>query len=89
MSEWRPKQSKLSYSAAYNAFKKFLLKCGLDSKKFALHSPRIGGTITLFQNNIPKRIIDKQGRWKSRNTKYRYARDDKSYLISKLAKQHM
>ncbi len=87
MGEWRPKACTLSYSAAYNAFKKLVEKFGLDPKKFALHSPRIGGTSTYFQNKIPKRLIDRQGRWKSRNTKYRYARDNKEYFVQQLLNQ--
>ena len=87
MGEWRPKSCILSYSAAYNAFKKLVTKFGLDPKKFALHSPRVGGTSTLFQNKIPKRVIDRQGRWKSRNTKYRYARDNIDHDVNFLKSQ--
>ena len=83
--EWRPKiNAKLSYSAAYVAFKKLLCKFSLDPSKFALHSPRIGGTIGMFQNKVPKRLIDRQGRWKNRKTKYRYAPDDIKNFVKHL-----
>ena len=87
--EWRPKVgAQLSYSAAYAAFKKLLVKFGLNPKFFALHSPRIGGTTSMFQNNVPKRLIDRQGRWKSRKTKYRYARDKVSYFVKQLQRSY-
>ena len=77
----------LSYSAAYSSFKKFLIKFGLNHRRFALHSPRIGGTTNMFQNKVPKRIIDRVGRWKSSKSKYIYGRDKKMYLVNKLRKQ--
>ena len=77
----------MSYSAAYGAFKKFVSNFGLDPKTFSLHSPRVGGTTSLFQKNIPKRIIDKLGRWKSTRTKYIYGRDKKRYIAKQLMKK--
>ena len=50
--------------------------CGIDPKTVALHSPRIGGTTEAFvSKKVPKRLIDRQGRWKSKKSKYNYARE--------------
>jgi hypothetical protein len=60
--------------AAYNSFKKMLDFAGLDSKKFGLHSPRVGAATDAHRNDVPDYVIDKQGRWKSGNMKRRYCR---------------
>ena len=78
----------LSYSAAYQSFKKLLNKFGLDVKKYGLHSPRIGGTTKLFQKNVSKRLIDRMGRWKSSRSKYIYGRDSNDYIAKQLRKLH-
>ena len=86
-SSWEPKLNcKLSYSSAYQAFKKFLMNYGLNPKSFALHSPRIGGTSDMFENKIPCSVIDRQGRWKNELTKFRYCRNKKSTLLKYLQK---
>jgi len=51
-----------------------LVFANLDVKKFGLHSPRIGGATDAFNNGVPNFVIDKQGRWKSSDTKYAYLR---------------
>lgn len=62
-------------------FKKLLVSCGIDPKNLALHSPRIGGTTeALLSKKVPKRLIDRQGRWKSKKSKYKYARETNSEL---------
>ena len=85
--EWKFKNNaQIKYSTAYQAFKKLLAKFDFDPKKFGLHSPRIGGATEMFKNRIPKRIIDAQGRWKNRKTKYRYVCDSKNYIVKQLKK---
>jgi hypothetical protein len=64
----------LSYPAALRAFKNLVQKFGLDPDKFALHSMRVGGATDAFHAAVPPHVIDKQGRWKSQYTKYRYFR---------------
>lgn len=64
----------LAYNTAYGEFKKMLLFAGLDPSKFALHSPRIGGASEAFASGVAPHIIDRQGRWKSENTKFTYLR---------------
>ena len=71
----------VSYPAAYKAFKTMLIFAGLDPKKFALHSPRIGGATDAFKNNVPFYAIDKQGRWKSTDTKYLYLRQKEDEFV--------
>ena len=86
-SSWDPKiNCKVSYSAAYQSFKKFMLKFGFDPSKFGLHSGRIGGTLDMFENEIPPSIIDKQGRWRNETTKFRYFRNKKRSLAKYLQK---
>ena len=66
----------ISYSAVYVQFKKLLRLCNIDPTNIALHSPRIGGATEAFQSKkVPKRLIDRQGRWKNSKTKYKYARE--------------
>jgi hypothetical protein len=60
--------------AAYNSFKKILDFAGLDVKKFAMHSPRVGAATDAYKNGVPGYIIDKRGRWKSASMKKRYCR---------------
>ena len=71
----------MSYQAAYKAFKIMLRFANLDEKKFSLHSPRIGGATDAFANNVPHYAIDRQGRWKSSDTKYLYLRQKEAQLV--------
>ena len=81
---WKPRLGKpLSYSAAYGSFKKLLLKCNIDAKLFGTHSLRSGGTTDLFQQ-LPERFIDKLGRWRSKEMKFRYAKDNKDVIVKQL-----
>ena len=63
-----------------------LMFANLDVKKFGLHSPRIGGATDAFNNGVPNFVIDKQGRWKSSDTKYAYLRQNESELVRQIAK---
>lgn len=79
----------ISYPAAYKAFKNLFAFAGLDPSKFALHSPRVGGATDAFNAGVPAYVIDRQGRWKSSDTKYLYLRlkeDDIVRRIKKAAK---
>ena len=73
-------QKTISYSAVYAQFKKLLLSCGINPQDFALHSPRVGGSTEAFLSKVPKRLIDRQGRWKNKKSKYRYARETSAEL---------
>ena len=64
----------VSYSQALSCFKKLLCLANLDPKKFGLHSPRRGGTTDAFLKKVPEFVIDLQGRWKCKNSKYRYVK---------------
>jgi len=76
----------LSYSQAYKNFKTLLCFAGLDPSKFALHSPRRGGTTEAFRSGVPDHVIDLQGRWKSPGTKYRYLKLTDREISRKLAR---
>ena len=76
----------VSYPAAVKAFRTMLDFAGLDSKKFGLHSPRIGGASDAFANKVPNYVIDKQGRWKSSDTKYIYLCQKESELVNHIRK---
>jgi len=65
-------EKQLSYGAAYTAFKKLLKGTGLDPSQYGLHSLRAGATTDAFAKNVPPHLIDKKGRWKCTDTKYRY-----------------
>ena len=85
--EWVPSENKkLSYSAAYSCYKNLLKKYNFNCSRFGTHSLRAGGTTDCFQNKLPYRFIDRQGRWKSKNTKYRYARDELKVFVKELKK---
>ena len=72
---WKPvKHRMLSYSAAYTSFKNLLKKFGLCTKRYSLHSMRMGGATDAFRNGISGDVIDRQGRWKCPNSKYRYVK---------------
>ena len=72
---WEPQINRqLSYSSANASFKSLIKKFGFNVKMFALQSTRVGGTIDLFDRKVPLNIIDKQGRWRSDLSKFRYAR---------------
>ena len=75
---WVPKlNTPISYSTALVHLKKLVASININPKLIALHSLRVGGTTDAFRNNVKKRFIDRQGRWKCKRTKYRYARDTK------------
>ncbi len=59
----------------------------LDASRYALHSPRRGGTTEAFERGVPHHVIDLQGRWKSSSTKYRYLKLSDSNIARKLAKR--
>jgi hypothetical protein len=71
----------VSYQAALKAFKIMLERGGLEYKKFGLHSPRIGGATDAFNNNVQHYVIDRQGRWKSYDTKYLYLRQKEKDVV--------
>jgi hypothetical protein len=75
----------LSYSQAYKNFKMLLSFSGLDPAKYALHSPRRGGTSEAFLRGVPDYIIDLQGRWKNSATKFRYLKLADDVVARKLA----
>ena len=88
--KWVPKEkSRLSYSAAYSCYKNLLKKYNFDCSRFGTHSLRSGGTTDCFQSKLPSRFIDRQGRWKSKSTKYRYARDELKVFVKELKKVEM
>ena len=81
--EWVPSyHKKVTYSAVYTQFKKLLLNCGINHKKFALHSPRVEASTEAFRSKVPKHLIDRQGRWKNKKSKYRYARETSAEMAN-------
>jgi hypothetical protein len=74
----------LSYSAAFKAFKTLIKKHGLNPDNFGLHSMRAGGATDAFRENVPLHVIDKQGRWRSKYTKYRYFRSSNAEHVSQI-----
>jgi len=74
----------LRYPAAYKSFKQLLKDSGLDSAKFGIHSPRIGGATDAFYNKVPLHVIDLQGRWKSTKSKFTYLRLDEKRFIKQV-----
>jgi hypothetical protein len=67
--------------AAYNSFKNLCRSAGLDAKKFALHSARVGAATDAHLAGVPGNIIDFRGRWKSCLTKRIYCRPDVKDLL--------
>jgi len=56
---------------------------GLDPSLYALHSPRAGGTTEAFSLGIEPHVIDLKGRWKSKNSKFKYVRLTDKELVEK------
>ena len=82
---WSPKiGNPLSYTTGYNNFKNLLKFVGIDPTSLALHSPRIGAATDAFNNGVPNRLIDRQGRWRNANSKYRYGRDSMPEMANAL-----
>ena len=52
-----------------------------DVKRFGLHSLRSGGASAAANNDVPERLIDKHGRWKSSRSKDRYIKDSSEKRI--------
>lgn len=77
---WNVKfNQKIKYGAAYNSFKSFLKKFGIDSTFYGLHSMRIGGVTDMFEKKMPSKVIDRYGRWKSANTKFVYKKHEEDF----------
>ena len=56
----------VTYGRALRAIKGLVAKSGRDADELALHSLRIGGATTLAAGgDIPERVMQRQGRWKS------------------------
>ena len=57
---------RMKYSRARRAIKELVAKSGRSPDEFSLHSLRIGGATTLAAGgDIPERVMQRQGRWKS------------------------
>lgn len=74
----------IKYGAAYNSFKTFLKKFGVDFTFYGLHSMRIGGVTDMFEKKMPSKVIDQYGRWKSSHTKFVYKKHDEDFYKSHL-----
>jgi hypothetical protein len=76
----------VSYCTTLKYFKLMLKDTGFDFNLFGLHSPRIGATGDAFENKIPHHVIDKQGRWKCKNSKFGYLAKNEQYFLNVLSK---
>ena len=57
---------RMKNSRARRAIKELVAKSGRSPDEFSLHSLRIGGATTLgVGGDIPDRVMQRQGRWKS------------------------
>lgn len=71
----------MSYSRVSELFKKELVKEGLDAKDYGLHSLRSGGATTAAALNIPDRLLQRQGGWRSAKAKNNYILESKNSLL--------
>lgn len=65
----------ISYSCLRDVLKRNFTSLGFDSSKFGLHSFRSGGASTSANNNVPERLLQRHGRWKSVSAKDGYIKD--------------
>jgi hypothetical protein len=61
-------------------------KYNFNPNDFGLHSMRAGGATDALRASVPPHVIDKQGRWKSTYTKYRYFRSSESEHVREICK---
>jgi hypothetical protein len=59
---------------------------GLNPSLYALHSPRAGAATEAFSLGIDPHVIDLKGRWKSKNSKFKYIRLSEKELVRKSKK---
>jgi hypothetical protein len=76
----------VSYSTALKHFKLMLKDNGFNFSLYGLHSPRIGATADAFDSKIPHHVIDYQGRWKCKNSKFGYLAKNEKYFLNELSK---
>jgi len=85
----KAKNTPISYSSVRDSFKKTLERCGVDSKKYGLHSYRSGGATVAANKGVKDRLFKRHGRWKSDKAKDGYVEDNNEVLLSVSKKLHL
>ena len=82
---WKLKQQGMSYSRANELLKKKLKKEGLDSKQYRVHSLRSGGASAAAALDVPDRLFQRHGCWRSEAAKNNYFKEtlDSLLLVTK------
>jgi len=65
------------YTEALGALREVVAEAGDDPSEVGLHSLRIGATTTLAAGGeVPQRVIQREGRWKSPESSKTYTRNN-------------
>ena len=75
----------MSYSRAKELLKRELQREGLDASQFGLHSLRSGGASAAAALEIPDRLFQRHGGWRSEKARNNYVEEslDSLLLVSK------
>lgn len=82
------KEAPMSYSRASELVKKELQREGLDPSSYSLHSLRSGGASSAAALEIPDRLFQRQGGWKSAQAKNNYIQESLDSLLLVTRKIH-
>ena len=72
----REKDVHISYTTARENVLDALNKIGLNSKKFGLHSLRVGGATAAANLGVSDRLFQKHGQWESKSVKNGYVHEN-------------
>ena len=72
----------LSYSRTREIILEGFKKIGLNPKQFGLHSLGAEGATSAANNGVPDKLFKRHGRWRSKNAKDGYVKDDLRSLLS-------
>lgn len=62
----------MQYNSVYEAYKRFSILVNIDEAMFSTHSARVGGAVTLAENNCSLLDIQRAGGWKTSTMPARY-----------------
>jgi integrase len=77
----RDVDKKMTYTRVREIVKQKFIAIGLDTKSYTLHSLRSGGASAAARNNVPDRLFQRHGRWRTDSIKNSYLEESTDNLL--------
>ena len=72
---------KMTYTRVREIVKQKFMSIGLDTQCYTLHSLRSGGASAAARNNVPDRLFQRHGRWRTESIKNSYVEESTNNLL--------